>query len=307
MGTINFSIPKPCHEEWARMSPQEKGRFCDKCAKTVVDFSSKSVPEIHQFIREHQHERVCGRFRNDQLSNPVRLEVSLSYFNNRLSASQGFFLAVLIAFGTSLFSCTTHNNETIGEVGLTDAATRVTDTLTGEHDITGMIFSEMHLEKIPDRTTKGEVEGLRIDSSPDTVDLPEVNIVEERMVEVYRTVGMIAVSRTEGEIIESLPDSISFENAIHDEPKESNNNTFTAYPNPAHDLLNVKFDISEPVRMGIELFDINGRFIRTLLDEQQMQSGENDLQLDITGLPPATYFVILKRGDYVEAKRIIIF
>lgn len=33
----NITIPKPCHQNWDKMTPNEQGRFCNSCAKTVVD------------------------------------------------------------------------------------------------------------------------------------------------------------------------------------------------------------------------------------------------------------------------------
>ena len=50
-------IPKPCHENWEQMTPNEKGRFCSSCSKTVIDFTKpNSFTEIQDF------ENVCGRF-----------------------------------------------------------------------------------------------------------------------------------------------------------------------------------------------------------------------------------------------------
>ncbi len=43
---IEISVPKPCHEDWSKMTPREKGKFCSACKKTVVDFRKKSTEEI---------------------------------------------------------------------------------------------------------------------------------------------------------------------------------------------------------------------------------------------------------------------
>ncbi|HET6993111.1 MAG TPA: hypothetical protein VFJ43_17385 [Bacteroidia bacterium] len=43
---MHIEVQEPCHENWQNMSPQarkdsfgEKGRHCDKCCKTVFDFT----------------------------------------------------------------------------------------------------------------------------------------------------------------------------------------------------------------------------------------------------------------------------
>lgn len=93
---MKILIPNPCNENWNEMLPEEKGHFCLKCSKTVVDFSNKSKNEIKSFFKEST-ERVCGRFKNDQLYN-YRKEIS-SFQIKR------FLAAIYLVFGAFLFSC----------------------------------------------------------------------------------------------------------------------------------------------------------------------------------------------------------
>jgi len=60
-----ITIPKPCHEDWDKMTPNNNGRFCSSCSKTVVDFTNMSPNEIQMYYQ--QHSNVCGRFKNSQL------------------------------------------------------------------------------------------------------------------------------------------------------------------------------------------------------------------------------------------------
>ncbi|MGE8555755.1 MAG: hypothetical protein ACN6OB_17690 [Chryseobacterium jejuense] len=71
---MKITIPKPCHENWDNMSPDEKGRFCSVCSKTVHDFTSFSDEELIGSFNVNNN--ICGRFREDQLG--VNLNFSLT-------------------------------------------------------------------------------------------------------------------------------------------------------------------------------------------------------------------------------------
>lgn len=63
---VNISIPKPCHENWEAMAPEDKGRFCSVCTKTVFDFTKASDKEIIEQLNKDA--TTCGRFYNNQLN-----------------------------------------------------------------------------------------------------------------------------------------------------------------------------------------------------------------------------------------------
>ncbi|MBA2612672.1 MAG: hypothetical protein H0U95_11910 [Bacteroidetes bacterium] len=99
---MKLSINEPCHENWDKMSPNDKGAFCLSCQKNVVDFSSKTITQIKDFFRKKpETESVCGRFEQDQL-NALTFD---DFFND--FRSWKFFhkaaLVVFFVFGLSLF------------------------------------------------------------------------------------------------------------------------------------------------------------------------------------------------------------
>jgi hypothetical protein len=72
-GNIQLRIPAPCSESWENMRPEDKGRFCGACSKTVVDFSMMTDAEIIGYLsRAGQH--VCGRLAGDQLNRGIALQ-----------------------------------------------------------------------------------------------------------------------------------------------------------------------------------------------------------------------------------------
>lgn len=99
-----ISIPKPCHQDWSKMTPKEKGKFCSSCSKTVVDFTQKSTMEIQEFLIENKNQRICGHFNRKQLTSIV-IEIPKTEFQQQLSFQRLFILALFFVMGTTLFSC----------------------------------------------------------------------------------------------------------------------------------------------------------------------------------------------------------
>jgi len=100
----SISIPKPCHENWSEMTPNDKGRFCQSCSKTVVDFTTMKTDDVQTFIHQNKGQHICGHMRQSQLDT-INLQISESVFEQTLSFHRLFLLALLFAMGTSLLSC----------------------------------------------------------------------------------------------------------------------------------------------------------------------------------------------------------
>ena len=95
--TFQVNIPEPCNEDWSKMTPQEQGRFCGKCAKTIIDYSYQSDRAIAKVLKENNGQ-ICGRFRSDQLQRDLVLEPQF-YQNTRWKAF-GLMISGLLMAGT---------------------------------------------------------------------------------------------------------------------------------------------------------------------------------------------------------------
>jgi hypothetical protein len=71
MKDLKISIPKPCHENWDKMTPADQGRHCMACATTVVDFTLMSTEEIQHFFMAKKEVKVCGHFKASQLNEKI--------------------------------------------------------------------------------------------------------------------------------------------------------------------------------------------------------------------------------------------
>ncbi len=112
---LNITIPKPCHEDWNSMTPDQTGRFCSSCTKSVVDFTDKTTTEIQQYFIENQGQKVCGRFMNEQI-NTFHLQIPESVLRQQMPFRKAFLLTLFVVMGTTLFSCKNHDDASLGEV-----------------------------------------------------------------------------------------------------------------------------------------------------------------------------------------------
>lgn len=79
--SVQIQIPKPCHENWNNMTPDEQGRFCGSCQKVVVDFTVMSDKELIDYISNVAEQRTCGRFSTHQLNTNIKATESKRRFS----------------------------------------------------------------------------------------------------------------------------------------------------------------------------------------------------------------------------------
>ncbi|MEQ6125112.1 energy transducer TonB [Pseudotenacibaculum sp. MALMAid0570] len=171
---FKVSIPKPCHEDWSKMTPKEKGRFCNSCSKTVIDFTQKSQEEIQNFLAENNGKRVCGHFQRNQLDTIV-LEIPTLTFQQQLSFQKLFILALLFVMGTTLFSCqnSSGKKQKIENVILIDTIEKVIIQTLGELPVTGKTLPpEFNKNFHIDSTIEIEEEEIIIEDVP-IIETPE--------------------------------------------------------------------------------------------------------------------------------------
>lgn len=104
--SFQITIPKPCHADWASMTPETQGRFCAACQKCVVDMTAKAPAEIADIYQQHGG-NVCGRVRSTQISRPRPVQVPKACLRQLAAQTPSaawsrlrrFAFALLMAFG----------------------------------------------------------------------------------------------------------------------------------------------------------------------------------------------------------------
>ena len=65
------------------------------------------------------------------------------------------------------------------------------------------------------------------------------------------------------------------------------NQNIISYPNPFYSDLNIEFINNKPKTVRVDIFDISGRFIKSL----ETKDFDNILNLDLEGLQPSEYII----------------
>lgn len=93
MESLKLTIDTPCHENWQAMHPNEQGRFCNACAKTVVDFTSMSDDELLKWFQKPSDQKVCGRMFTGQLDRVITPQPKPKRWALKYAAAAMLFLS----------------------------------------------------------------------------------------------------------------------------------------------------------------------------------------------------------------------
>ncbi len=100
---------------------------------------------------------------------------------------------------------------------------------------------------------------------------------------------------------------ISYERAgtgVEDEPVASDFELRQNYPNPFDRTTTIAYQIDVAATVVLEVFDLLGRRVRTLVDERQ-PAGIHAARFDARGLAPGTYTYRLRAGGMTETRMMI--
>jgi len=182
---MQVSIPTPCSEDWNKMLPDQQGRFCLSCAKSVVDFTVMNDDEVRGYLLNNAGSKLCGRFRKTQLQQ-IQLQMPENIFNVPMPLWKVFLLASAVAFSTLLFSCNPNPRMTGGpvekrlsgkEIMVGELVSIPYDTIpkvpvkeAEQPEIMGAIAIPMKdTSKVNQRQLKGEIMIGKLEGTKDTV------------------------------------------------------------------------------------------------------------------------------------------
>ena len=307
-----LSIAEPCHENWNGMLPEEKGRFCASCQKTVVDFTNMSDRQIADYFKKPAGS-VCGRFYNDQLNRPISLP------GKKLALPKHFFRYTWPAFMLLLKSCD-EREEMVGDIVVETTPTTESLSTLGFalSEITPVDTSEVHFNKpIPIEcgevvasppapligdttfTLQNSKEGnlpSAVDSSFVSVDTAWVDIDGLKITEYPDKQNII-----KGRVAVTCGNA-STENKIKQPLKyleEKEDLELTVYPNPLSKGQSLNVEFKEKFTGVYYLFTIGGQVVKT---GQITAAKGQRFSVPVQGLAAGSY--LFRVADNVSKKTV---
>ena len=77
------------------------------------------------------------------------------------------------------------------------------------------------------------------------------------------------------------------------------------YPNPFNPTTKIKFSLLKTALTNIVIYDLLGRKIRTLINEE-LDAGNYEISVDANNLPGGVYFYRIKSGNFIQTKKMIL-
>ena len=315
MTKVRIEIPNPCHESWDEMTPQEKGRFCATCKKTVRDYTKLSDEQLTAILKNGKSH--CGRFRKDQLARDFILEDQMLQWRR----AAVWLFPLLLGGGSLAAQSPPTVKEKIELQSETSTKKSIEKTRLGP--IKGWVFEIDNTEPLIGTTVlvKGTSKGAVTDidgsftlsaeglSASDILIFSytgfarkEISIKEflaKAKKEIYLEQGGVVFI---GEIVitsrrsrRKLRKAAKKEKTIRDArertspSKRAPNSTIKKIerllvsPNPFQEYFRVSFHHSSMEKLKLELIDSAGQLIKS--QDYKAEVGENNLDWQVSDLP----------------------
>ena len=77
------------------------------------------------------------------------------------------------------------------------------------------------------------------------------------------------------------------------------------YPNPFNPSTIIEYELSQPIDVRLEVFDVAGRLVRTLVFSKQSQ-GRHSVSFNAHGLASGVYFYRLQAGELIQVRKMVL-
>ncbi|HMS35229.1 MAG TPA: T9SS type A sorting domain-containing protein [Ignavibacteria bacterium] len=77
------------------------------------------------------------------------------------------------------------------------------------------------------------------------------------------------------------------------------------FPNPFNPSTSITFEIERSSFVTLEAFNVSGKMIVVLINDETILSGKKEITFDGSGLSSGIYFYKLTAGDFTQTRRML--
>ncbi|HIP31838.1 MAG TPA: T9SS type A sorting domain-containing protein [Crocinitomicaceae bacterium] len=304
-----IQISKLCSENWNKMTPNQKGKFCQKCSKSVYDFTRRSNEEIKSILLKFKGQEVCGKILTTQESS-LNSEFDAWELNNRATLNRAMLFSLVVVFGLSVLSCTTAQEKIAVQefqekaiVVLSQEPVLEDEIEKGKVTTVIQVVPVIEIEK-PEATRKiisvrrtlsgGYEEPLTREGALNLA------IVDYDRIEIMGR--MVSHLRYEEYLEDTIPEPITeYDDLGRILPTES---SATSFPNPTRLISTIKLEISEKTTMRIILFNLHGELV-TEIANKDFERGTFELPVDLSEEKAGMYLIAISSKEFSETIRVV--
>lgn len=296
-------IPEPCHEDWNKMTPTEKGAFCTSCSKEVKDFTKSTDQEILEVLNTG-NDQICGHINNSQLNRNLNLENSTPLrINWKIPFAASFGLLIAAPTVNAQTQLGGIKRYTKGDMKVVEKQKIGKLKVNQYQSVEPVIVCKLP-EKIK---TLGEV--ARIDTPIVHEDLMVAGMIVQieekdtvKPIEPKSQTPTLSNSPSPQTAVDTLPnDTASFKRpAVQKTDSSQNKNTnievaqVTIFPNPTQDWLNIK--VEESALYNVNILSANGALI---LKKSFFGTA---LKINLSNQTSGIYYIHLYTSDGIRSK-----
>jgi hypothetical protein len=303
----HLRIDKPCTENWNEMMPTERGAFCQKCCKQVLDFTNQTNSQIQAALKNSNGKEVCAKITNDQLSS-LNFEFEQWQSSATMNVQRMSFYALLFVFGLSMVSCTSQEDEQRVKT-LQQSVSQVLKAEKKSVQKTARVQPRRIISEVsePQREIVVNEKILTLEKPIEKpVEKPNPTITRDDLTgaptrEIGTVImGLVVMRQPYIEHIEEVaPEEIYDENGTLIPTDFSS----LAYPNPTRGNTTIKFEVPTQTEAVIQVFSMNGNLIFSF-DRKTYRPGTHEMPLSLTDQAPGMYLVKIMSEEYQETIRI---
>lgn len=83
-------------------------------------------------------------------------------------------------------------------------------------------------------------------------------------------------------------------------------NLYQNYPNPFNPSTTIKFDLPKDANVTIKIYDIIGRVVATLVNNELKKAGSYDITWNASNYATGVYFYRIEAGSFVSSKKMVL-